>query len=284
MKKELKSRGLSIVGNKPELIARLNEALAENGGLGANNAEHNEDSALEDQLLGDESVADETISKTDDHLIEDLLNTNATKAVKSEASKGLAVGNKSPSKLTLTTKTNPTAPSSPTKSNVTSKPNDDSADKLKTITAVKVLSAEERKQLRAQKFGDNKLSERANRFGLKADSTNTTKDSVFVLNDLYISSIDFNIILKINIDEKLQKRAQRFGAIVSEKMKQMDDNQKLLKRKERFGANTTSDVKTSTTTTTDGTDTTSPNKRKIVFSDDTNKQKQKRLERFGKFL
>jgi hypothetical protein len=173
----LKSRGLSIVGNKSELIARLASALdTSSQSLDVNHGSHIEDSALEDQLLGDDSVADTSLStKTDDHLIDDLLDANETKAGTAikVVSKTAVTGN-SISKGTLSpTKTIVTNPSSPTKSTSDSEAKQDSTANVKTTTAVKVLSAEERKQLRAQKFGDNKLTERATRFGIKPEVDST---------------------------------------------------------------------------------------------------------------
>lgn len=62
------------------------------------------------------------------------------------------------------------------------------------------------------------------------------------------------VILLQSIDQKLQKRAQRFGTVVSEQLKKVEDSQKLIKRKERFGA-------TAVATTTD-----TSSKRKISAS------------------
>ena len=75
--------------------------------------------------------------------------------------------------------------------------------------------------------------------------------------------IDLILNLKTNIDEKLQKRAQRFGAI-SPKVKQMDVNEKLVKRAERFAISSNNNNNTTTTKTTD-TEITGPQKRKITF-------------------
>ncbi|RWS31405.1 hypothetical protein B4U80_06873, partial [Leptotrombidium deliense] len=87
---------------------------------------------------------------------------------------------------------------------------------------VKILTEEERKARRSAKFGDDdKLKERAKRFGSSAVADNSE-------NKVTVSS---------TVDsERLKKRAERFGA-VSDVVKKIDATEKLNKRKERFGEN-----------------------------------------------
>lgn len=88
------------------------------------------------------------------------------------------------------------------------------------------MTLEERKALRAKRFGDSAskggpgkgvtdeiLKKRAERFGV---TTGSTKDGASGAND-----------------EVLKKRAQRFG-VISDKVKKIDHQEKLRKRQQRF--------------------------------------------------
>jgi SAP domain-containing ribonucleoprotein len=260
LKKELKSRGLSIVGNKSELLARLESVLTQ--------TIDNEDSVLneeDDEILGSDLLdGSEGESKADDALIDDFLDNNLLTTNKPKTQTMTAIKRVTAAAAITSAKDfNETNPKNNDNSNKTQElPKDNnSTNLLKTSNAI-TLTTDEKKSLRAQKFGDNKLSIRAQRFGL-----NTKSDSN---EPKLVSNTD-----STNVNEKLKKRAERFGAIVSDKMKKIDASEKLLKRKERFGV--------ITVTKTDSTISPNANKSKkaIVFSTKDDDRKRQRLERFG---
>lgn len=90
----------------------------------------------------------------------------------------------------------------------------------KKVIKLSELSAKERLEMRAKKFGVElsstaKKAARSERFGL---STNTTTGGI-------TSSVDV-----------LQKRAERFGTKVSPVLSKLDQEERLEKRKARFGS------------------------------------------------
>lgn len=105
------------------------------------------------------------------------------------------------------------------------------------------LSIEERRELRAKKFGETvttseKKDERAKRFGIESITTTTTDDK----KNSKIS--DNGVSTSVDI---LKKRAERFGGSVSSTITKIELGEKLQKRQERFGA-----TPAQTTVTTDG--------------------------------
>lgn len=106
------------------------------------------------------------------------------------------------------------------------------------------LSIDERRELRAKKFGETvttseKKDERAKRFGIESITTTTTTD------DKKNSKISDNgVSTSVDI---LKKRAERFGGSVSSTITKIELGEKLQKRQERFGASPAQ-----TTVTTDG--------------------------------
>lgn len=100
----------------------------------------------------------------------------------------------------------------------------------KKIIKISELSAKDRMEMRAKKFGANsptgsalpsqsKLDARAARFGISSSSTSSP------------STNTSNVAPEI-----LKKRAERFGETTSVTAKKSEYEEKLLKRKERFGA------------------------------------------------
>lgn len=109
------------------------------------------------------------------------------------------------------------------------------------VVKLSQLSMKERLEMRAKKFGapvtgDAAKLARAERFG-------TTSDEKPSVNRGALSAE------KIAADvDLLKKRAERFGGSVSNTMVKIEQNEKLLKRQERFGAGTTITGTVNTTT------------------------------------
>lgn len=100
----------------------------------------------------------------------------------------------------------------------------------KKVLKLTELTTQQRLEMRAKKFGaqaneipDSKLQARAARFGLmssdSAGGVTTTKPTSTL----------------VGVDA-LKKRAERFGVSVSDKMTKIEQDEKLIKRQERFGA------------------------------------------------
>ncbi|KAJ8314212.1 hypothetical protein KUTeg_008773 [Tegillarca granosa] len=72
--------------------------------------------------------------------------------------------------------------------------------------------------------------------------------------------------------DKMKKRAERFGTVLSPALSKSDEEQRISKRKERFGDVKANDANTKTSTF---------KYNKITMDSSTDAKKQKRAERFG---
>lgn len=208
LREALKTKGLNTTGNKQELIDRLQAASSE-GTI---------DSKFEDELLNDDDLESEEKSLLDS--TNDLLKSpDSSKSTTPETSAP-------PKKITLKRNAIIEAPILEHKT-VSDEKNDSEPDKK--VIKISELSAQDRLEMRAKKFGGNstisgsslpsqsKLDARAARFGLSSSNTSSS------------NTITFN-----SSTDALKKRAERFGAI-SDTVKKTEYEEKLLKRKERFG-------------------------------------------------
>ncbi|KAM3617261.1 uncharacterized protein V6R79_004041 [Siganus canaliculatus] len=105
---------------------------------------------------------------------------------------------------------------------------DEKAAETKVVKVTPALSATERLQKRAERFNlpataESKKAERAARFGLPAEASSPSPGAVA------------NSKTAVNVD-LLKKRAERFGMNVSSASLKMEADEKMQKRKERFGA------------------------------------------------
>ncbi|KPM07520.1 SAP domain containing protein 1 [Sarcoptes scabiei] len=254
LKQLLKQRNLSLVGNKSDLIQRLQTSLIKEatmintGPAVANNSLSSTSSIKdmskieidEDAILGDD---DESSSmKNDDSIIqnEDLLLCETTNIVPTNPI--VSVTNDSKIKANQQTSMSFTkmAPASksdsaelaknsekqailPIKSDTTStkeQTNKTSIVSTKTNKLMPIKTTEEKKLDRQARFADPKLLSRAQRFGISIKGQPTSETG------------------------KLLKRMQRFGEAISTKAKSLEEQQRLERRMARFGKVTKSDSTT----------------------------------------
>lgn len=230
LKKELKNRGLTTTGNKNELVERLQAALKSSDTGTVDSIDDIEEDLLNDD---DDDHMDERESLINDldNALDDLPKTQKRKSDTEHKSE---VPGGPPKKVILKRNTSEALAAMAIASKVDKKPIDEekvednvkSADSTEEKKVVKLseLSAKERLEMRAKKFGvitfsdDAKKVARAERFGTNR-STNA-------------SSIQQENNASIDV---LKQRAARFGVSVSSVMSDIEKKEKLEKRKERFG-------------------------------------------------
>ncbi|XP_052888686.1 SAP domain-containing ribonucleoprotein [Anopheles moucheti] len=267
LKKELKARGLSVMGNKNELVDRLQTALLDGGDVLEDTA--NSEDLLDDELNDD--LLDEDKDLTDPVAEEEQILKSPTPSEKSKSispdqpRKPEDEPNQSSEKsnvpVTTTRKislkrnisiTKPTfgadlstiplgeapkAQRQPFSTQSSSTNSGSDGEPEKKVVKLGQLSALERLEMRAKKFGaqtvtpsstpaaatttaTDKMQARAARFGLTSTSTSTSANS----NKSTPASL-----------EALKKRAERFGGSVSSEMSKLEQEEKLAKRQARFG-------------------------------------------------
>ncbi|KAG5885378.1 hypothetical protein JTB14_023765 [Gonioctena quinquepunctata] len=218
LKKELKLRGLSTSGNKNELIERLQKAQKSNDVVGSESVDD-----LEEDLLNDDD--DEHLDASESVISENDLDESpkATKRKADETSENEDTKPVPHKKVilnrhnTLPEVVQPSETQAPE-----AKPAEPQEEKK--VIKFSQLTAKERLEMRAKKFGVTALSQdalkviRSERFG----SNNTSAAS--------ITSASVNTSVDV-----LKQRALRFGSSVSKVMTGMENDEKLEKRKARFG-------------------------------------------------
>lgn len=237
LKQALKDRSLPSSGTKPELVKRLEEALGGDAVESSNEAGSVDDSLqeIEDEILNEDTDTDVPAP---------------TKPAEAEI-----VPHKK-----IETIMAPKDDGDSAKSDVAKEADSGNIAKPE---AVSKLSEEERKKLRAEKYGivspEDQKSKRAERFGLPMTGTTNTSAK--------ISSTGTEVDL-----DKLKKRAERFGEVVSTSLSKVDVDEKMRKRAARFGECMTTD--TTTTSSSGGS--------KVSVTDsDLEAKKKKRAERFA---
>eukprot|EP00058_Branchiostoma_floridae_P020690 XP_002606180.1 hypothetical protein BRAFLDRAFT_126497 [Branchiostoma floridae] len=252
LKNELRSRGLTVTGNKQELLDRLQQHLETSGDP---NAPHLPEADL---LSKDTSFVSGEGDDADDSLLAG--EEEEDEEEEEEEEQTTTQDNQENTETTNTAK--PTV--------VTSISSDDTKVPVKPP-----MSEAERLELRAKKFGghsseDAKKAARAARFGTPVSAPTKTGTAAPVKGTTALSPLGDNSAVNTEETgpemEKLKKRAERFGMNVSTVTQQAEEKEKLLKRKQRFGAVTAG------ATVAAGTP---------VSSDEVEAKKKKRAERFG---
>ncbi|RZF45421.1 hypothetical protein LSTR_LSTR002864 [Laodelphax striatellus] len=230
LKKELKAKGLSTVGNKNELLERLQSGVPSQSSGDADNASDH-DLLDEDEVLGEDGLDDELsvegmsenidLSTVDENQITSNSSENKSSPLKRkiDASKESQNGSQ-PKKITLNRFTSISAHSEKENQNETEKQSEEkeSTEPEKKIVKISSFSVKERLELRAQKFGvplsdAAKKEARAARFGISGSQPSN----------------------QVATTEVLKKRAERFGATVSPHLQKTELNDKKKSRAERFG-------------------------------------------------
>ncbi|XP_078572881.1 SAP domain-containing ribonucleoprotein-like isoform X6 [Branchiostoma floridae x Branchiostoma japonicum] len=251
LKNELRSRGLTVTGNKQELLDRLQQHLETSGDP---NAPHLPEADL---LSKDTSFVSGEGDDADDSL---LAGEEEEDEEEEEEEQTTTQDNQENTETTNTAK--PTV--------VTSVSSDDTKVPVKPP-----MSEAERLELRAKKFGghsseDAKKAARAARFGTPVSAPTKTGTAAPVKGTTALSPLGDNSAVSTEETgpemEKLKKRAERFGMNVSTVTQQAEEKEKLLKRKQRFGAVTAGAAVAAGTP---------------VSSDEVEAKKKKRAERFG---
>ncbi|XP_058453972.1 SAP domain-containing ribonucleoprotein [Malaya genurostris] len=269
LKKELKTRGLNTLGNKNELVERLQNALIDGGDPledTANSEDLLEDDELNDDILEEEEEKLQDVTVEEDRMLKSPTPSEASKSESPEQQKALDQCSKDhepeqgkkeeqslPHKkvalkrnISISVPTPVTTPAAVTsvagdsnesknKETVTKSSEQQSGEPEKKIIKLSQMTAQERLEMRAKKFGaqttessDSKLQARAARFGLGSAGSSTTSTNSLI-------SLD-----------ALKRRAERFGGSVSNKVTKLELDEKLQKRQARFGEAATASKLTAT--------------------------------------
>ncbi|XP_037807356.1 myocardin-related transcription factor B [Lucilia sericata] len=290
LKRELKVRGLPITGNKNELQERLQaamegEPLLEDSSLVGEDILDEEEGVLSDEekILGaDENELLKSPTSTPTTILpktlgsenkdaaaleDDILEspTTTTKKIILKRKSSFNSGGTTLETNASTTKEN-TEPS-PAKAVKMSERNPITMGEDKKLDneqagvtkKVKELTMQERLELRAKKFGLETKT-----------PTITAKEKNAAISVAPVVSSEKQV-------ELLKKRAERFGCVTSTNLAKLDAEERLLKRKQRFGGEVDSATKAkvaeNNTITTTGTATSNEN-------DEWAEKARKRLERF----
>ena len=289
LKRELKVRGLSITGNKNELQERLQaamegEPLLEDSSIAGEDI-LDEEGVLSDEekilgsdenellksptttpttILGKMTSADNKDAVTEDDILESP--TIVTKKVVLKRKNSLNSGAALETSNTTKENTEPTPP----KERKMSERNpitmgDEEQSGAAPVKKLKELSMQERLELRARKFGIDTKSQ------VSTATTMTSKEKNAAISVAPVVSSEKQV-------ELLKKRAERFGCVTSTNLAKLDAEERLLKRKQRFGGN----VETSPKSTEVASNNTSSTTVKVapVANDEWAEKARKRLERF----
>ncbi|XP_026761514.1 SAP domain-containing ribonucleoprotein [Galleria mellonella] len=248
LRKELKSRGLSHVGDKAELVARLQAAMSQ------------DDINLDWEDLDSDGVLEDEDDKNQTDILDEPVVENASSeelVLAEQPPPPEVVSESKPPQKSLKRKI-AISEVDKKKPETKSAENKDSAKKIvlnrASSVTVSTKPAEEKVQEKHEKIISSesnkikitadldpktRLEMRAKRFGLPIQMTEAERKEArkqrFSQNttpnpdkETYTGSLNENLL-------KLKKRAERFGQNVSKIMTDIENKEKLEKRKEKFG-------------------------------------------------
>ncbi|KAK8379972.1 hypothetical protein O3P69_019785 [Scylla paramamosain] len=315
LKKELKARGLSVVGNKNDLLERLQEAM-ECGGdqVEMEGGEAGEEDFDEEEILGEEDIDSELTPQEEEAALGGpTIRVKDTSALLEQPEK---------KKISLKrTQPPPTPPEEPTPQEETPAAGEEAgtltAPPAKKIIKLDGIEAKQDPKARAERFGipmteearkearkarfglatngaseatkgvslseDEKKMARAARFGITSTTTTTTTTATAAA-----AATATKISMegeKVEID-RLMKRAERFGEVTSPALLKASEEEKKKARMKRFGE---TEPVTAGGDTEEAKKDAAPDdavaKRKarfgLVTASDEDEKKRKRAERFA---
>ncbi|XP_042205746.1 SAP domain-containing ribonucleoprotein-like isoform X2 [Homarus americanus] len=280
LKKELKSRGLSVTGNKNELVERLQEALEGGENVPISNVEGDDEDFDEEEILGGDDMDSTELVKLTPQEEEAALGGAIREATLLEQPEKKKISLKrsepplpaAPAIVEPVTENDPPAPQEEEKDEESDTP-PKKVIKLDTATDKSPI------EVRAERFGipmteEAKKLSRASRFGQATNGATINKKPAKLSMETGGTDV-----------EKLKARAERFGEVTSKSLVKVSELEKLKLRQERFNAAQAAENKTATEKTLITSLDSAATARIARFGDAGNKDedalKKKRAERFG---
>ncbi|XP_071542580.1 SAP domain-containing ribonucleoprotein isoform X1 [Panulirus ornatus] len=242
LKKELKARGLSVTGNKNELVERLQEALDSDGNVPLGTVEGDDEDFDEEEILGGDDMDAAELGKLTPQEEEAAL--VGTIRVRDESSlleqtekKKISLKRSEPPLPAAPAAAEPAAENNPPAVQEEEKEEEDSASAKKII---KLDTATEKPgiEARAERFGIP-MTEEARKQARAARFEQTTNGAKIIRKPAKLSMETGGTDV-----EKLKARAERFGEVTSKSLAKLSELEKLKSRQERFGASTPGEDKT----------------------------------------